>query len=146
MRPVLRGHVLVFDSNKLHLRGSPRRDLFKQMHKTLDHAFYATDIDFALVSKSPPGIVAFIDYKSPYDMVQFSEVLAYNVLSKIAPVYIIEAANPQTGPFAISLFSTGDYRPHPPKVKLTLIAECRNWEELEAWERKLRQLYEDRGR
>lgn len=129
------------NDGKRQLQGSPSRDIFKRAHKEMARWLYASDIDMALVSKNPPGVVAFLDYKTPWDMVQFSEVILYNQLSCTAPVYIIQSPNPQTGPFTISLFSTGDHRPFPPRVELELTTECRSLKELEAWECKLRANY-----
>lgn len=133
------------NEDKRNLQGSERRDVFKRLHKHMSSAFWASDLDFGLVSKTPPGVVAFQDVKAPWELVTFAEVILYNQLSVIAPVYIVEVANPQTGPFRISLFSTGDHRPNPPRVELTLMTECRNWKELEAWEAQLRRNYQLRG-
>ena len=127
--------------DKRSWQGSERRDIFKRLHKQLNGSFYGCDLDFTLVSKYPPGIVAFLDYKTPWDMVQFSEVLAYNDLMDKAPVYIIEASNPQTGPFTIRQYKGGDWRPNPPKVQLQTVAVCSDWEALGRWERDLRMRY-----
>ncbi|MFH0900536.1 MAG: hypothetical protein V2A73_07895 [Pseudomonadota bacterium] len=130
------------NDDKRCLKGSDRRDVFKRFHKDINGSYYASDLDLVLIAKYPPGIVAYLDYKTPWDTVSFSEVILYNEQSRIAPVYVIESANPQTGPFRISLFSTGDYRPHPPRVELELTTECQNWRELEAWEGRLRNRYQ----
>ena len=125
------------------LKGSPSRDIFKQMHKTLHRSFYACDIDFVLVGNRPhrpAGIIAFLDFKLPQDKVTFSEVLAYNDLLKIAPVYIIESPNPETGPFAIRRFLSGVINRYPakPSIALDNAEMCCDWEAFEVWERKIR--------
>ena len=50
---------------KSELKGSPSRDAFNLWHKTppMPKSFYASDLDFVLVEKAPPRIVAIIDYK-----------------------------------------------------------------------------------
>ena len=87
------------DKDKQALQGSPLRDKFKRAHKQLSGRFYATDLDFILVEKEPPGIVACFDYKHPMDRITFAEVLAYNALN--CPVYIIQASDPEHGPFRV---------------------------------------------
>jgi hypothetical protein len=71
------------DDNKLNCKGSPSRDAFKWWHKHLIETFYACDLDFVLVEKDFPGIVAILDYKQPGDTVTFSEALAYNRLVEL---------------------------------------------------------------
>jgi len=126
------------DDNKKALKGSPSRDLFKQAHKTLAKQFYACDIDFVWVGKYPPGIIAFLDFKLPRDKVTFSEVLAYNDLLKIAPVYIVEAPDPVAGPFTVSRYTGGDFKPNPPTVKLEHIETCPDLAAFGEWEQKIR--------
>ena len=129
---------------KRNLQGSDRRDIFKRVHKTLSRRFYACDLDFVWAEKSPPGIVAFVDYKHPSDGITFSEVLVYNDLLKIAPVYIVEGSNPELGPFRVVSYLGGDWHPEPPKTQTETVCVCKTWAELEAFEGKLRQTYRDK--
>jgi len=128
------------DNNKQLLKGSPSRDTFKQMHKTLAGRFYACDIDFVLVENRPPYIIAFLDFKLPYDSVTFAEVLAYNTLSMVAPVYIVESPNPEMGPFSIRRYLNGVIKTYPTKPHITLgnAETYHDWEALGEWEAKLR--------
>ena len=126
------------DDSKRALKGSPSRDLFKQAHKNLSKQFYSCDIDFVWVGKYPPRIIAFLDFKLPRDRVTFSEVLAYNDLLRIAPVYIVESPDPTTGPFKVYSYSGGDFRPNPPDVELEHIETCPDWLSFGKWERKVR--------
>ena len=52
-------------NDKRELKGSLSRDNFNLWHKTppMPKSFYASDLDFVLVEKAPPRIVAIIDYK-----------------------------------------------------------------------------------
>jgi len=128
------------DNNKKSLKGSPSRDMFKQMHKTLPGRFYACDIDFVLVENRPPYIIAFLDFKLPYDSVTFAEVLAYNTLSTIAPVYIVESPNPERGPFSIRRYLNGVIKAYPTKPVITLgeAETYHDWEAFGKWERSVR--------
>lgn len=133
------------EENKRKLKGSEKRDEFKRRHKELDGTFYATDADFCLVSKKPPGTVAYLDYKGSGENVTFSETIQYNEWMRIAPVYIVEAPDPTMGPFRILRYLGGDYRPEPPDVTLEIEIDLANWKEFEQWERALRKEYEKRG-
>lgn len=126
---------------KRALRGSPARDAFKRRHKDFG-ALYASDADLCLVSKNPPGIIAYLDYKAPYDSVTFAEVLLYNDWMRRTPVYIVEGADPERGPFLVHRYEGGDWRPDPPKVQLRLVVECPNYEAFITWEEALRRRYE----
>lgn len=130
---------------KQQLQGSPNRDLFKRKHKELNPSLYALDLDFVLVGKNPPGIIAFVDYKAGNDKITFAEVLAYNALMKLAPVFIVQSDNPDTGPFVVYRYLDGDYLPEPPIVKTREEAICKTWNELEAWELELRYAYKMRN-
>lgn len=132
------------NDDKRNLQGSDRRDIFKRVHKTLSRRFYACDLDFVWAEKSPPGIVAFVDYKHPSDGVTFSEVLVYNTLLKIAPVYIIESPNPELGPFKVLSYLGGDWRPEPPMVHTELARTCPTWAALEQFEQEIRDRYRSR--
>lgn len=126
------------DDAKKQLQGSRLRDIFKRAHKNLPRRFWATDLDFVLVDKIPPGIVAFFDYKHPSDMVTFSEVLAYNALIAIAPLFIVESQNPEVGPFRVQSYLGGDWHPEPPRVDLQFVRVCQTWAEFGEFERELR--------
>jgi len=123
------------------LRGSEKRDTFKRRHKDLDGSFYATDADFCLVSKYPPGTVAYLDYKDLGDNVTFTEVIQYNEWMTHAPVYIVEGGDPDNGPFVIKRYLGGDWKPDPPDVDLEFVTQGENWYGLGIWEAGLRQEY-----
>ena len=127
------------DKTKL-LKGSPSRDTFKQAHKSLSNSFYACDIDFVFVGNHPPGIIAFLDFKLPRDTVTFSEVLAYNDLLKLAPVYIVEASDPANGPFKVARYTRGviNAYPRPPTITLEPVGTFCNLAAFGEWERKIR--------
>ena len=127
------------DKGKEGLKGSPSRDSFKQKHKSLDPSFYACDLDFVLVDKKEGGrIVAFLDFKKPLDSITFSEVLAYEILKVIAPIYIVVSPAPDDGPFSVRQYISGNYRPYPPECNIQKICECLNWEQFAQWEKELR--------
>lgn len=126
-------------ASKQNLKGSERRDTFKFLHKKrMPGWYYATDIDFALVSKEPPGIIAFLDFKTPWEDITFAEVLAYNVLLGVAPIYIVQSSSPESGPFRVLQYVSGDWHPEPPVVNLVPMQECMGWEDLTLWEAGLR--------
>lgn len=130
------------DEEKRSLKGSITRDIFKRAHKDLPRSFYATDIDFALVSKNPMGIVAFLDYKIPWDDITFAEAIAYNVLLAIAPVFIIVGDNPSKGPFIVKRYLDGDSKPEPPVIDwYEKTCHFENWNEFKEWEKELRRIY-----
>lgn len=126
------------DWRKRKLKGSPSRDTFKWRHKGLSKYFYAMDLDFCLISKYPPGIVACLDYKTSRDAVTFSEAIAYNQLVKLAPVYIIESDTPADGPFVIREYLCADWKPEPPVVTWGEEITISDWKELGEWESRLR--------
>jgi len=132
------------DERKRDLKGSPLRDEFKRCHKELRRDFYATDADLALVSKTPPGTVAYLDYKYPSDSVSFAEAIQYNEWMRHAPVYIVESYNPTTGPFIIKRYLGADWHPDPPEINWGEIITLANWAELEGWEGELRREYQCR--
>jgi hypothetical protein len=131
------------DEWKKGLKGSPSRDIFKAEHKKrAPKSFYACDLDFVLVAKFPSAhIVAILDYKKPRDNVSFSEVIAYNELSKHIPLYIIRGNDPKRGPFIIERYDSGDHRPEPPIVNTTPIRQCESWQDLAEWEKTLRECH-----
>jgi len=96
-----------------------------------------------LVTKYPPGIIAFLDYKQRDDKVTFAETIAYNVLLKIAPIFLI-IGEATEGPFVIKEYRGGNFRPEPPECDLLKIKEVQDWQELGEWERQLRQDYKEK--
>ena len=127
------------DDSKKNLTGSPLRDTFKQLHKAnCERSFYACDLDFILVRKVPEGILAFIDYKRINELITFSEVLAYNGLVLVAPLYIIRSITPEKGPFTIDRYLSGDWRPEPPIALVKRMVILKDWAALNLWEGTLR--------
>lgn len=106
----------------------------------MNRRFYACDLDFVLVEKYPFRIVAFLDFKKPFESITFAEVIGYNALSPVAPIYIVRSRDPENGPFSITRFICGDPKPDPPVVEELPIASCETWEEYGASEKDLRQL------
>jgi hypothetical protein len=119
-------------------KGSPSRDTFKRNHKDLDKSFWACDLDFVLVDKTPfPDIVAVIDYKKSSDEITFSEVIAYNaLLGRGLPVYIV-MGDADTGNFLIYHYRGGNHKR--PRYDMKEICKTANWTEFSAWERSLRE-------
>lgn len=138
------------DQLKKDLKGSPSRDEFKHWHKTLNKRFYAADIDFCLVEKEPPGIVAFFDYKKDNDnkkrkdFVTFAEAIQYNELVRAGFLLFIVFGNEETGLFTVERYIWGDPRPEPPKIKFKRIKERITKPEFELWEGELRRWYRER--
>lgn len=133
------------DEDKRRLQGSEKLDRFKRRHKEINGKFYASDVDLTLISKLPPGVVAYLDYKGSGENVTFAEVILYNQHLEIAPVYIVEGKDPENGPFTITRFMGGNYKPEPPTVDTETICTCADWSEYEKWESELREEYEKRG-
>ena len=131
------------DADKRTLRGSSWRDRFKLGHKSLPTRFYAVDVDLALVEKSPPGLVAILDYKHPNDRLTFAEVLAYNAMTQFLPVYIIIGL--PDGPFDVFRYLEGNPAPDPPTVRLELVRTCQDWAEFAGFEAELRERYRQEG-
>lgn len=130
---------------KKNAQGSEAKDVFKKKHKQeLPGGCYATDVDLVLIDKQPPGVVAFLDYKKPYDSVTFTEALYYNLIMYNAPVFIIESSTPEDGPFVISRYLGGDWRPEPPDVEIEHVTNLTDWTEFKEWECSLRQEYRKR--
>jgi len=133
------------DDAKRQLKGSEKRDLFKRRHKELNKRFYATDADFCLVSKFPPGTVAYLDYKGSGEGVTFAEAIQYNEWMPRAPVYIVEGRDPEAGPFIIRRYLGADWQPEPPLVNYGEAVTAEDWQEFERWEARLRAEYRKRG-
>lgn len=132
-------------ANKHTLQGSESRDRFKRKHKDYGRDLWASDCDFALVSKTPPGVVAYWDYKTRMDDVTFTETILYNEWMRTRPVYIIVGTDPEKGPFDVYRYEGGDFIPEPPKVKLRHVARCDDFLALTNWERQLRARYRAKG-
>lgn len=116
------------------------------MHKKrLPRSCYGIDIDFALIEKSPPGIVAILDYKRPGDKVTFSEVIAYNALAQHWWVFIVEGQDPEKGPFVARQYLDGDWRPDVPVVRYGQEYHLETWADFGAWEKWLRSQYRRRS-
>lgn len=134
-----------YKNNKWELMGSPTRDMFKYLHKDkMGRGFYATDLDLALIGKPDGiayGIIGFIDWKAEGDDLTFSEVIAYNILKLVAPIFIVWGKTPEAGPFRILQYQKGIINPYPrpPTVHWTPRDICKDWAELKRWEIKLRQ-------
>ena len=133
--------VVIQRSDKRLLCGSESRDKFKRRHKDFAGNLYATDADLVLISKAPPGIVAYTDYKTEFDDVTFAEAICYNEWAKTHPVYLIIGRDPEQGPFDIWLYEGADWRPEPPIVTKSHVLRCETWEALIAWEKQLRHSY-----
>lgn len=133
------------DGAKRNLQGSENLDIFKRRHKSINPIFYACDGDLCLVSKFPPGTVAYLDYKTTTDYVTFSEGIQYNEWMHHAPVFIIEGDDPENGPFTIYRYLGANWRPEPPTVNLEKVEYCETWTEFEAWETWIRNEYRKRG-
>lgn len=129
-----------------NLKGSPARDAFKRRHKDIGPAYYGIDVDFILIVKHPPGIAAFVDFKKPGDRCTFAEVIGYNELQRIAPVFFAVSPNADYGPFTIWQYTRGDWRPDPPRVYVCRTpVVCRDWEEWRTWENNIRESYRKRA-
>lgn len=133
---------LVIDdfAHSRRLVGAPRRDAFKAAHKVMlgGGGYYASDVDLALVAKAPEGIVAFLDCKQPGELLSMAEVLAYNALLVLAPIYVVEVRDAWKGPFRIHRYRGGDHRPRPPEVQLEAVTTCVDWPAFKRWEAHLR--------
>lgn len=107
---------------------------------------YGSDLDLCIVSKFPHGVVAIYDYKRNGEGISFAEVILYNALVTVAPVFIIEIENPETGPFVIRRYKTGNPNPDPPAVVFfDTKTKLSDWPAFIKWERELRATYSQRG-
>jgi len=132
------------DKHKRDLKGSKNRDEWKRAHKEqLGNGYYGGDLDYVVVEFKPAGVVAFYDYKMPYDSVSNTEIVYYNALLQIAPLYIVEGSNPQKGPFKVSRYVKGHPVAYnkPPIVNLEFVRVCQNWREFGEFEMSLRENY-----
>lgn len=131
------------DERTMHQKGAPSRDEFKHRHKTLCRQFYACDLDFVFVEKVPtPDIVAAIDYKTSSDAITFTEVIAYNALTRRGiPVFVV-SGDVETGAFTISKYIGGHHGQ--PRYELKQVTTTSGWLEFEAWEKSVRDTHRKR--
>lgn len=140
------------------IKGSPSRDLFKQLHRDHEETerwFYGSDVDFCFVTKRPePDIVAVLDYKQPADSVSFAEVIVYNSLLDAGfSVYIIEgrssitATEKEDHTFDIYQYerSPDNPVPSPPEINKTVVVEGVGWTGFFDWEQSLREQHRQGG-
>ena len=132
------------DDSKRQLKGSEKRDEFKRRHKDLDRGFYASDADLCLVSKRPPGVVAYLDYKGSGEPVTFTEAILYNVWMTYAPVFIVEGPA-ASGPFKIKRYKGADWKPRIADVTWGNEEVAATWAAFGEWERRLRDCYRTNG-
>ena len=126
------------EKSKQLLKGSPSRDNFKQWHKTLSRRFYATDLDLVLVEKTPPRIVAILDYKRRSDRITFAEAIAYNHFVTLEiPVFLVWSEAPFRC-FDVQRYVWGNWRPEPPEITSRTILSGASRTELALWEQRLR--------
>ena len=123
------------DDNIKSLEGSKKKDRFKRLHKDLHKSLYACDVDLCLVNFSPPGIVAFLDYKTKIDGITKTEILVYNILMKIAPIYIVQG-DADIADFVITKYKGGNSKER--TCKRDWVVRTYGWEEYEVWEKELR--------
>lgn len=134
-------HLRMGESGRA-LQGSSLNDVFKNLHKRyLAPHMVGCDLDFVIVEKNPDCIVAFKDIKRLGEPVTFTEVITYNVLMKVAPVYLLYADGEEgvnAGQFTIHRYFGGDRRPNPPTIRTRLWRQTANWEEFARWEQDMR--------
>lgn len=131
------------DDSKRNLKGSEKRDNWKRKHKDLPKEFWAADLDFVWIEKSPPGVVAYVDYKADNDSVTFTEAIMYNQFTSTAPVYIVQGDD-ETGCFKVRRFLSADWHPNPPVVQFEEVTTTTSWDEFATWQRDLRRKYKGR--
>jgi hypothetical protein len=133
---------LRMDARMRELKGSPLRDLFKHQHKRkLRSTMFGCDLDFVIAEKNPDCIVAFVDLKRFDEDVTFTEVIVYNQLIKVAPLYLVCADSHEAvemGMFSIARYLGGNRGPQPPVVKLEHCTQVSDWQEYSSWEQGLR--------
>lgn len=132
------------------LKGSPLRDLYKQLHKSeLPGHMVGCDLDFVLVEKNPDCVVAFLDVKRHGEAVTFAEVIAYNRMLVVAPLYLLYTAGPEAmeaGRFDIYRYLGGNRGPNPPTIQMELYGRVGSWGEYRRWEQALRDASKPGGR
>jgi hypothetical protein len=132
------------------LKGSPLRDLFKQLHKEmLPGHMTGCDLDFMIVEKNPDCIAAFVDFKKVGERLTYAEAIAYNELLRVAPLYLIYAAGETAikgGQFEMWQFLSADRGPDIPAVEKVFCARSANWTEYGHWEQSLRAASKKNGK
>lgn len=132
------------------LKGSPLRDLYKQLHKSrLPGHMTGCDLDFVIVEKNPDCIVAFKDVKRVGEPVTYAEVIAYNRLKDVAPLYLLYTAGEEAlaaGRFDIYRYLGGNRGPNPPTIRTELYGRIDSWGEYRRWEQALRDASKPGGR
>ena len=136
----------MLDEETKALKGSPHRDQCKFIHKQLGNPYYCLDLDLVFIEKYPPGIAAFLDYKKPWEVLTFTEVIAYNDLREKAPVFICHTEDAATWQFVIYEFMGGDHLPHPPVSHLRSVATVTSQDAWRTWEQQVRAEYRARAR
>ncbi len=130
-------------------KGSTLNDLIKLLHKLrLPPHMFGCDVDLMIVEKNPDCIVAFKDFKRIGEQVTFSEVIAYNQLMKVAPIYLIYAGSEQdaqNGVLTVYRYLGGNRGPNPPTIRMELYARLQSWEEYRRWEQELRNATKPNG-
>ena len=131
------------DAAKQMLKGSPSRDLFKQMHKRTDRRHYATDIDLAMILKYPwPHMPFYVDHKNHNEPLTFAEVVAYNdAIMRGQRVFIVRG-NAEQGPFVINEYIGGHHLG--PTWTEVFVCEADGWGAFEEWEASVRKECADR--
>lgn len=123
-----------------NLKGSSKRDIFKWAHKNKmnDAPFYAADADLCLIMSKPKrGVVAYLDYKGSGEPITFTEQILYDEWVTAKPVYIVEGADPENGPFKIHLYKFGGECEH--------VRTVSDWSEFTRWESEVRTSYSRRS-
>ena len=125
------------------LKGSPTRDLFKQMHKQTHPQHYSSDLDLVAVEKYPyPHVPFLMDHKCENERLTFAEVILYNDnVMKGVPVFVVRG-DAQSGCFDIYEFTGG----HHAGPTWTEVFVCRvaHWGEFHEWEASARKRSRDR--
>jgi hypothetical protein len=141
---------LIVDDRRhtLALAGSPRLDAFKAAHKArLSPLAFATDVDLLVVEKHPPGIAAILDVKGPDEPLSFAQVVAFEAFRAAlpdVPIFVVAVDDATRGPFRVTAYLRGDWRPRPPAVLLSDPRILPDWPAFSAWETALRRDF--RGR
>ena len=123
------------EDNIKNLKGSDKRDMFKWAHKNKMNGapFYASDADLCLITTSPRGVVAYLDYKGSGEGVTFTEKILYDEWSETKPVYIVEGIDPENGPFVVFKYVIGGELVHQCNLK--------DWSDFTNWEAEIRREY-----
>lgn len=131
------------DAAKQMLKGSPSRDLFKQMHKQTHPQHYSSDLDLVAVEKYPyPHIPFLTDHKCGNEKLTFSEVILYNDnVMKGVSVFIVRG-DALSGCFDIYEFTGGHHAK--PTWSEVFVCHVDNWADFHEWEASARKKSRDR--